>query len=164
MKLTEKFILENCTRLGVSGKTIDPIIYFLIDNEQIVYVGQSLQGIYRVFEHMKFNKKKFDSYFILNCEEKDLHDLENLYIEEFKPKYNKVVNWNVCISLGKLGSKIKALGVPTPYYHKPTLRKIATKLDIPINKFGDTEYLERKYVDLIVEYCEQNYLKMGDKL
>ena len=69
------------------------LIYFLLDNKKIVYVGESQIGIPRIFQHRA--NKKFDDY-IYVCE-KQLPFLKNYYfrryyerrwIKRFKPKYN----------------------------------------------------------------------------
>ena len=64
-------------------------IYFLIKDNEIVYVGQTKAGLSRIFQH---NDKKFDSYSIIECEQSELDELENEYIIKFNPKYNKTIN------------------------------------------------------------------------
>ena len=64
-------------------------IYFLIDGDQIVYVGQSGDGPTRVASHRAERKKSFTHFFILPAPTENLNELEALYIHKFKPKYNK---------------------------------------------------------------------------
>lgn len=66
-------------------------VYFLIDKEEIVYIGQTKTDIYRIITHLKEGKKKFDSYSFMEIE--DAHDrdlIEALYIYVKKPKYNNI--------------------------------------------------------------------------
>ena len=72
----------------------EPIIYFLIKNKKIIYIGESEIGIKRIFEHRA--SKKFDSAKYISSN--NLKFLENnlfrkyyeaRLIKFFKPKENK---------------------------------------------------------------------------
>lgn len=66
-------------------------IYFLISEEKIVYVGQSLNCDARIDAHTKSTEMKlFDSYYILGCPVNKLAELEALYIRKFRPVLNIV--------------------------------------------------------------------------
>ena len=62
-------------------------IYFLISSKKIVYVGKSNNLFMRAFEGKK--NMKFDSFSFVYCSKKCLSYFEGLYIQKFKPKYNK---------------------------------------------------------------------------
>ena len=70
-------------------------IYFLILNEEIVYIWSTLNFDYRIQEHVK--EKIFDSYSFfeiwkeLILREKSLLEYENELIMKFSPKYNKII-------------------------------------------------------------------------
>ena len=61
-------------------------VYFLIDGEEIVYVGQSVNIYARIPNHWD---KKFDRYAYVPCVPDALDKLESLYIHCLSPKYNK---------------------------------------------------------------------------
>ncbi len=61
-------------------------IYFLIQCNEIVYVGQATDIIGRVYHHTK--KKIFDSFSYLECEG-DMNLVEAEYILRFDPAYNR---------------------------------------------------------------------------
>jgi len=65
------------------------LIYFLINENEIVYVGQTKQGMSRVFQH--FNTKEYDSYSVCKCKQEELNELEAYYIIKFNPYYNSDV-------------------------------------------------------------------------
>lgn len=67
---------------GVSG------VYFLIENKEIVYIGQSNNVFQRIGEH--FRKKRFSRYVYIPCAEDGLDILESLYIHIFAPKLNGI--------------------------------------------------------------------------
>ena len=46
-----------------------PIIYFLMDEDEVVYVGQSKIGLSRPYSH---KDKKFTKIAIINCKESEL--------------------------------------------------------------------------------------------
>lgn len=64
-------------------------VYFLIEDEEIVYVGQSANVIARLHAHML--TKKFNKIAILACEEKERTMIEAKYIHQFQPKLNEFV-------------------------------------------------------------------------
>jgi hypothetical protein len=61
-------------------------IYFLYDNNELVYIGKSTNIHIRINTHRK--NKQFDSYSILKCCEDDLKIYERILINKYLPKYN----------------------------------------------------------------------------
>lgn len=66
-------------------------VYFLIQDDQVVYVGQSVSVDTRVRDHANnkyaVNVKVFDRYAYIPCEKHQLDVLESLYIHALNPKY-----------------------------------------------------------------------------
>lgn len=65
-------------------------VYFLIRNDEVVYVGQSRNILARVIQHAEgedsfLPDKVFDSYWFIECAEPDLDGLERKWIEFFDP-------------------------------------------------------------------------------
>lgn len=98
-------------------------IYFLFSGDEIVYVGQSISGVKRLYEHYG---KDWDSYTFIRVEQSELNELEAAYIVKFRPKYNKTLpsnaEWKTICQLkdmgwskGKLQRAIEA-AVITPIY------------------------------------------------
>lgn len=71
-----------------------PGIYFLFRNEEVVYVGQSLDIPSRLYVHFRSQTQGFTSYSVIPCEEAHLNDLEAFYILKFCPIGNKSVPQN----------------------------------------------------------------------
>lgn len=63
-------------------------VYFLLDQETIVYVGQSLNVMARLSDHRREGQKQFNRIFVVECKIGELTHLEALYIDKFKPIYN----------------------------------------------------------------------------
>lgn len=63
-------------------------LYFLIDQHEIVYVGQSKLVHRRLAQHFDRREIQFDRYFILPCPVALLDLLEARYIAEFRPAWN----------------------------------------------------------------------------
>ncbi|RUR26795.1 hypothetical protein ELY33_16950 [Vreelandella andesensis] len=83
--LTAKEIVKN------SGKTPHLTgVYFLIKDENVVYVGQSVNIISRVAAHVK--QKDFDRFAFVPCDAQDLDVLESLYIHFLQPELNGLLN------------------------------------------------------------------------
>lgn len=62
-------------------------IYFLVQGESVVYVGQSRNVYSRIAQH-KTGVKYFDCWCYIKCAEKDLDAMESLYIHILRPKLN----------------------------------------------------------------------------
>lgn len=62
-------------------------IYFLIKNDEVVYVGQTKRGLARIYNH---EEKEWDSFYFVKVEnQKDLLKKEKYFINKYKPIYNK---------------------------------------------------------------------------
>ncbi len=65
------------------------MVYFLLKEMEVVYVGQSSRGMIRCFEHLNID---FDSLTFIKCDKDQLDYLEDFYIAKYLPKYNKRFN------------------------------------------------------------------------
>lgn len=63
-------------------------VYFLLSDGEVVYVGQSVDCNARLSAHFREGTKAFDSSYILRSDPRDLIELEALYIQKFRPKFN----------------------------------------------------------------------------
>lgn len=63
-------------------------IYFLLDHDHVVYVGQSRNVLIRLQRHRDEGEKHFDSYAVVTCPVHMMAPLEHRYIGQFLPKYN----------------------------------------------------------------------------
>lgn len=65
-----------------------PVIYYLYDNKEIVYIGETTNLMYRIGQHSK--TKIFDkvSYFVSVESNKQRKSIEASLIRKHKPKYN----------------------------------------------------------------------------
>jgi hypothetical protein len=96
----KKLELVNKTALTLTGKTLlreDEIVnaantwelatgvYFLIDGDRVVYVGQSVNVYARIASH---HSKVFDRFAFIPCGKEVLDNLESLYIHIFRPPLN----------------------------------------------------------------------------
>lgn len=62
-------------------------VYFLIQGDEIVYVGQSLDIMARIAQHRN-NGKVFSKFTYIQVAPEHLDDVETEYIVRFWPKYN----------------------------------------------------------------------------
>lgn len=60
-------------------------VYFLFNNSELVYVGQSENIVKRIHEH---TDKLFTHYSHIKCSKKELLVLEKKYIQTYNPVYN----------------------------------------------------------------------------
>ena len=87
VRLTGKTLLREEEILAAKiNKTMMSGVYFLIQENEIVYVGQSVNIFARVATHIQ--QKEFDSYAFLECPPDKLIIYESLYIHSLRPKLN----------------------------------------------------------------------------
>lgn len=70
---------------------IPPIcgVYLLILGDDVVYVGQSIDVVARVNNHVNERKKQFDRAVYFECHEGHLKEVEWAFILKLKPRYNR---------------------------------------------------------------------------
>ena len=91
IKLTSKTLLsegEIVSRSDPWGRVSG--VYFLISDQKIVYIGQSLCIFSRIDQHKKV--KRFDRFAYIPCEKTLLDSLESLYIHCLRPPLNGYSN------------------------------------------------------------------------
>lgn len=84
-------------------------IYFLVHEQEIVYVGQSINCHIRIGSHLNDELKVFDSYFVVECPESRLDEMEAKYIVKFRPRFNLAIP-TVANSIEKLFALVERAG------------------------------------------------------
>lgn len=64
-------------------------VYILLQNEEVMYVGQSQYIPIRVHTHRRDNRFQFDKVVVRYCEPNDLDLIEAELIKELKPMHNR---------------------------------------------------------------------------
>lgn len=83
---------ESVVRIAAPRNKTTCGIYFLLQGQRIVYVGQSINVHVRLDDHRRDKSKVFDGYAIVECRPKMLNAIEAAYIAKFSPKYNSVTH------------------------------------------------------------------------
>lgn len=65
-------------------------IYLLINNTEVVYVGQTKNGLKRIMQH---SDKVFNKYSFIEAPPEELNYYEDLYIMKYQPKYNNFYSY-----------------------------------------------------------------------
>lgn len=129
-----KFEPENNAVFIESG--VCSIVYFLLDGEDVVYVGQSKHGLYRPFSH---RDKNFNRVAFITCEENKLDYFETQYIRKYRPKYNKSAG-NFDFSFKRIKKFIRE----NTYLKDFTvidIKRIIKMFNINTIKFGNLTYI-----------------------
>lgn len=126
-------------------------IYFLLKQNEVVYVGQTKKGLIRPLTH---KDKEYDTIKILYCDIKDLDILEDRYIKKYSPYYNKAVNYSVNYSLHRARNKIRAI-FDDKTFNLPRLKKIVKELNIKIYVIDGTPYIDVDDFSKIVKYIKE---------
>ena len=69
------------------------VVYFLLYEEELVYIGKTNNLFSRLSAHIAEGKKTFDDYYIaiFDTDSDNLTHIERIYIEKYLPMYNKRV-------------------------------------------------------------------------
>lgn len=150
------------------GEHTKCFVYFLIYKQEVVYVGQTRNGLQRPFSH---RNKIFDEVKLLYCDEKELDVTENIYIRKYKPIYNKELNYKVCYTMRKTRNSLeKELNITiyiTDIKKIIKILNIKTEIDYTIQKAIITgeEYIKiRNFVKIIMANKENFYINNDKKL
>lgn len=87
----------------------DSLIYFLLDGEDVVYVGQTQRGLSRPFHH---SDKNFTKINFFRCPSEKLDYWEDYYIQKYKPFYNKQCNYKMRWGLYRVRKQIRKYKFP----------------------------------------------------
>lgn len=63
-------------------------VYFLIENDEVVYIGQSVNVYSRIAHHYSSVRIKFTKFLFISCPPENLDQVESLYIHLLKPPLN----------------------------------------------------------------------------
>lgn len=159
---------ENADSTIFVGENPKCFIYFLIYKDEVVYVGQTKNGLQRPFSH---KDKIFDTVKLIYCEAKELDVTENIYIKKYKPIYNKELNYKVCYTMRKTRNSLeKDLNVTIYITDIKKIIKflnIKTEIDYTIQKIimvGE-EYIKiRDFIKIIMTNKENFYINSDQKL
>ncbi|SNS22364.1 hypothetical protein SAMN05446037_100697 [Anaerovirgula multivorans] len=107
MKESLEVILEKSSSIDTLGNL--NMVYFLIKDNQIIYIGRSVTGLASVLAKAK--DIEADSYYITLVEPESLDALWAYQVNRFKPVYNNYINrCNATIARSKLRDKYRADG------------------------------------------------------
>lgn len=138
-----EFKEKNTINIPTNYKTF---VYFLIKNNEVIYVGQTNNNLCRPFSH---KNKDFDRVEIMLCRKEDLDFLEDKYILKYKPKYNNKVNDGYKISTAR--DKLRrTFGKKLTIRH---IKKAMKELNIDYLRINGKEYITNDMA-----------LKIGEKL
>lgn len=134
----------------------ESFIYFLIKDNNVVYVGQTQNGLFRPFSH---HDKNFDKVKIILCESNELDIVEDLYIKKYKPIYNKQNNYKINFNLSRVRNIIRKK-YNNQKFSIPALKKILFKLKITINEDYYTRNKTISFDDYVkvMEYMKEQSL------
>ena len=124
-------------------------VYALWKDDEIIYVGKSINVIPRVSTHLK--DKDFDSYSYIELNGKNEMDfIESRLILKLQPKLNKTLPTEGYISLKRIRKLIRGLSEKHKYdrkYYVPNIRKKLYEGGFNTYHFRGNEYIETKDVD-----------------
>lgn len=137
----ENLSLENIINLSKNFEKDLNGIYFLLNKNEIVYVGQTTQGLTRTFCHAK--NKIFDKYYFIPCPADKLDYIESAYIIKFNPIYNKTINKG-SKSINSLKLFLRRMNVSPEFHDKRYLIKLIRKLGYEPQKYLNQYYINEE--------------------
>lgn len=130
------------------------IIYFLIDGNEVVYVGQSKHGLQRPFSH---TDKDFTQVAYMTCEEKMLDYMETKYIRKYNPKYNKSMG-NFDYSMYRIRKFIRE-NTSFKDITVTDIKRIVKLHNLNTYKNGNLVYVSDKDFGFIVNFIRNTFSK-----
>lgn len=88
--------LKNIRHVKRLEITEPSFVYFLLMEEEVVYVGQTTSPWpARILQHLKSGDKEFDDVWYLEVDRPSVSQVEAEFIRKFQPKYNRTKVGNV---------------------------------------------------------------------
>jgi len=89
--ISPEFVVPNALCVPLPAYALQGI-YFLVDGDELVYVGQSTQAFSRIATHFGDEKKAFTSAYFIPVEHQHLLvGIEAYYIRHLRPRYNRYI-------------------------------------------------------------------------
>ena len=142
-----KFEEKNTINIPMKYETF---IYFLIQNNVVVYVGQTKNNLGRPLSHRK--EKKFNRIEIMPCDINDLDYIENYFIIKYQPKYNTRINDGYKL----ITARDRIRKYCNNNINIPKVRKIMKLLGINTVKVGNNDYILNEDIMRIIYYIKEN--------
>lgn len=135
-----------------------PIIYFLIDGEEVVYVGQSKVGVSRPFMH---RDKDFTDVAVMECKENELDYYETKYIRQYNPKYNRKAG-ALELTFKKARNRVRETTVFSDFTVND-IKRIMKKIKIQAKELDGLKYIDEDDFAKIIEFVK-NTMKEDESL
>lgn len=126
----------------------ETFVYFLLKHNEVVYVGQTQNGIARLAGHQM---KDYDEIYVMYCEPWQLDELEDKYITKYRPKYNRQPNFVMNISLQRVKKRLREES-GNDRLTIWTIRHAIKELGIEPFLIETTPYVKRDEADRIITH------------
>jgi hypothetical protein len=156
-------------------------VYFFIKNNEIVYIGSTVNFLQRFIQHNSLRRIKFDAYYFIETE--NFREIEKCYIWKFDPIYNKKNSkdiifyrshpddeiqtecWTIkCSVFDKIIKKyIEDNHLPIDYNLELPRLKIFAPEEIEIERVGNYLYYDTNAIDFIITELLSDYDTKEDK-
>lgn len=120
------------------------MVYFLLQGEEVVYVGQTTTGVVRPLSH---KDKQFDQIKVLFVDKDDLDEAEGYFIAKYKPKYNTKLTGHFRLLTAR--DKIREKAGDHSFTVRD-LRKKCQTIGIDIVSINGLSYITGRDIDMIV--------------
>lgn len=85
-------------------------VYFLVNKDKIVYIGQTTHLRNRIRQH-KRSRKNFDSAYSIRIPKDRLTAVEGEFIQKYRPHYNQMHNGDSDVVVGRYPLNVKPLRI-----------------------------------------------------
>lgn len=126
-------------------------VYLLINNDEVVYVGQTKSGLKRIMQH---SNKDFNKYSFIEIPPNELDYYEDIYIMKYQPKYNNFYSFKR-MSVDSCYNKLKY-----PLKRKINIKQFEDYLkknNIKIETFKKYSIIKKEEFEYIKEKLEKEY-------
>lgn len=152
MKESTKIVCNN-----VGG--IKKIIYYLMQNSEIVYVGMSLVGLSRAFTHTDKIYSDVIVYDVSHLTDKEVSYNEERLIVKHQPMYNKTLSSVEYMSLDGVKNRLRNLSVFRALHDKRYIKEQAEALGIKTHQFNNRLYYKNDEAFIVIENIVENNKK-----
>lgn len=125
-----------------------PIIFFLLDDGEVVYIGQSKNGLRSAYQD---TTRVFDSVSFFTCEEDELDKIQADMILKYQPRYNRTLPGRIYFSFRKTRELVRQ-DPSFKTFSLFDLKKMIKKIGLTVYAFDGVSYINAESFEKILNF------------
>lgn len=143
---------EETRNITTVPNVCEPIIFCLLDNGEVVYVGQSKNGLRSAYQD---TTRIFDSISFFACKEDELDKIQADMILKYQPKYNRTLPGKSYFSFRKTRELVRQ-ETRFKTFSLFDLKKMIKEIGLTVYAFDGVSYIKAESFEKILCFLNED--------